>query len=496
MTELADAEARHRVAAEFDSTFFVEAAAGTGKTTALVRRIVGLVSAGVSTLGRLVAVTFTEKAAGETKLHLRSEIESTRAYAAPEQRARLDRALEELELARIGTIHAFCGDLLHERPVEAGIDPLFEVASEQEAQALADEAFDRWFEKVLADPPEGIRRLLRRRSERVTPREQLRTAMNTLREHRDFPTPWRRDPFDRNKSIDALLSELVALGPLAGDSSWPDDPLARNLTDIGRFVADATRLEQMSGRDYDGLEADLRALGRLGSWRTRGARATTFGDLTRDEVLVRRDRAKSDLDAFVAASDADLAPLLHSALQAPLAEYEQLKTRAGRLDFLDLLIKARDLIRDNRAVQNELQRRYTHFFIDEFQDTDPLQVEILLLLSADDPAATDWRRAHPVPGKLFLVGDPKQSIYRFRRADIALYEEVKARLIAAGAVVLHLTTSFRAPPSIQSFINAAFSPAMTARPDRGQKIAARDRGPADARRPAGAPPLQRLRPVR
>jgi len=187
---------------------------------------------------------------------------------------------------------------------------------------------------------------------------------------------------------------------------------------------------------------------------------------------------------------------LHSALQAPLAEYEQLKTRAGRLDFLDLLIKARDLIRDNRAVRSELQRRYTHLFIDEFQDTDPLQVEILLLLSANDPAATDWRRAHPVPGKLFVVGDPKQSIYRFRRADIALYEEVKARLVEAGAVVLHLTTSFRAPRSIQSFINAAFSPAMTARPDRGQKIAARDRGPADARRPAGAPPLQRLRPVR
>ena len=141
---------------------------------------------------------------------------------------------------------------------------------------------------------------------------------------------------------------------------------------------------------------------------------------------------------------------------APIAEYERLKTRAGRLDFLDLLIKARNLIRDNATVRNELQRRYTHFFIDEFQDTDPLQVEILLLLAADDPAATDWRDARPVPGKLFLVGDPKQSIYRFRRADIALYEEVKARLLRAGAELLHLTTSFRARPSIQSFVNAAF----------------------------------------
>ena len=152
----------------------------------------------------------------------------------------------------------------------------------------------------------------------------------------------------------------------------------------------------------------------------------------------------------------------------PIAEYELLKTRAGRLDFLDLLIKACNLIRDNATVRNELQRRYTHFFIDEFQDTDPLQVEILLLLAADNPATTDWRDARPVPGKLFLVGDPKQSIYRFRRADIALYEEVKERLIRSGAELLHLTTSFRAPPSIQSFVNTAFSRAMTASPDRGQ----------------------------
>ncbi|MBO0737949.1 MAG: UvrD-helicase domain-containing protein, partial [Alphaproteobacteria bacterium] len=433
MTGLADAAARRRIAGEFGSTFFVEAAAGTGKTTALVQRIVGLVKAGVAMLDQVVAVTFTEKAAGETKLQLRSEIEAARGDAGPEQRARLDRALEALELARIGTIHAFCADLLRERPVEARIDPRFEVAADQEAQALADEAFDAWFETVLADPPEGIRRLLRRRSERVVPREQLRAAMDNMRDHRDFPGPWRRDPFDRDSETDALVAELAALGPLAAESSRPEDSLARNLREIGRVVADATRLEQASGRDYDGLEAELRSLARLPGWRDRGARTTTFGDLTRDEVLSRRDRAKSGLDAFVTASGADLAPLLHKALRAPIAEYERLKTRLGRLDFLDLLIKARDLIRDNAAVRNELQRRCSHFFIDEFQDTDPLQAEILFLLSADDGAVTDWRIARPVPGKLFLVGDPKQSIYRFRRADIALYEEVKARLIEAGA---------------------------------------------------------------
>jgi ATP-dependent helicase/nuclease subunit A len=124
MTDPTDAGVRRRILAELSTSFFVEAAAGTGKTTALVGRIVGLIRAGAGTLNRIVAVTFTEKAAGEMKLRLRSEIEKVRPLAACEERDRLDRALEELELARIETIHAFCGDLLHERPIEAEIDPL------------------------------------------------------------------------------------------------------------------------------------------------------------------------------------------------------------------------------------------------------------------------------------------------------------------------------------------------------------------------------------
>jgi ATP-dependent exoDNAse (exonuclease V) beta subunit len=468
MTDLADAAARHRILTEFGSTFFVEAAAGTGKTTALVGRIVGLVCTGAGTLDRIVAVTFTEKAAGEMKLRLRSEIEKARREATDEQRGRLDVALEQLELARIGTIHAFCGDLLHERPVEAGIDPLFEVASEQDAGTIADEAFEAWFQRVLSDPPEGVRRVLRRRSGKQSPREQLRTAMNNLREHRDFPARWRRDPFDRDGAIDALMDELAQLGALASASSWRDDRLAQNLAEILRFTEETTRLEAVRGRGYDGLETDLRSLARAKIWSLKGNPRTKFGAISRDQVLARRDQAKAKLDAFIEASDADLAPLLHEALQAAIADYQRLKAKSGRLDFLDLLIKTRDLIRDNASVRNELQQRFTHFFVDEFQDTDPLQAEILLLLAADDPRETDWHAARPVPGKLFLVGDPKQSIYRFRRADVAVYEDVKKRLLGAGAELLHLVTSFRAPPSIQSFVNGAFAATMAAAPDGSQ----------------------------
>ena len=140
--------------------------------------------------------------------------------------------------------------------------------------------------------------------------------------------------------------------------------------------------------------------------------------------------------------------------------YEEPKKRAGVLDFLDLLLIARDLVRDRAAVRAELQRRFSHIFVDEFQDTDPLQAEILLLLAADDPGESDWHRARPLPGKLFIVGDPKQSIYRFRRADVALYQDVKRRLLERGAELEHLTVSFRATPELQRAVNAAFAPLM------------------------------------
>ena len=380
------------------------------------------------------------------------------------------KALSQLELTRIGTIHGFCGDLLRERPVEAGIDPLFEVAAEDQAADLMDRAFDTWFQSALADPPEGVRRILRRRSRSLKPRDALRNAATNLAEHRDFPTPWRRDPFDRASEIDELIRGLSEVGELAPKASWPQDYLAQNLGHIKRFIDENARLETVRGRDYDGLEAVLPDLARHKSWKWKGAKRTTFGTVSRDEALARRDSVKAKLDAFLAKSNADLAPRLQEALQPALTAYEELKARGGRLDFLDLLIKARDLIRDNRAVREELQQRFTHYFVDEFQDTDPIQAELLLLLSADNPDENNWLNVAPIPGKLFLVGDPKQSIYRFRRADVAIYLQVKQMLLSRGAQPLYLNTSFRSPPSLQSFVNAAFAPAMTGGATHGEYV--------------------------
>jgi ATP-dependent exoDNAse (exonuclease V) beta subunit len=471
VSAVADAEARRRIREDLDSTLFVEAAAGTGKTTALVERVVSILRAGRGELDGMVAVTFTEKAAGEMKLRLRAEIERARraAGAGSPERTLLERALEQLELARIGTIHGFCSDLLHERPVEARVDPLFAVCNEDESERLRARAFARWFERTLADPPEGVRRILRRRArgpDGQGPRAALESALESLVEHRDFAAPWRREPFAREAAIDAVMQQLGALADVHARADDPDDWLAKNLGEVARFVREHRLREAVRARDYDGLEAGLRELcQRRTGWHWQGRRRRNFApDVTRDEVLALRDAAKQALDALCAACDADLAACLHEELRDAVGYYEEEKRRAGCLDFVDLLLKTRDLLVRDAAVRRELQQRTTHFFVDEFQDTDPLQVEILWLLCADDPDERDWRRASPSPGKLFVVGDPKQSIYRFRRADVSLYEEVKDRLISSGpergAVLLQLASSFRAPPSLQRAINAAFAPRM------------------------------------
>jgi ATP-dependent exoDNAse (exonuclease V) beta subunit len=191
-------------------------------------------------------------------------------------------------------------------------------------------------------------------------------------------------------------------------------------------------------------------------------------NVSRQDLLDRREALVRDIGAFQINADAELASELRTEMQGLLDRYEDLKQRSGKLDFVDLLIRARDLVRDNAAVRAYLQQRFTRIFVDEFQDTDPLQAEILLLLAADDPEETDWLKALPAPGKLFLVGDPKQSIYKFRRADVVLYHQVRDALAGRGVRVLHLAKSFRAVRPIQECVNAAFEPEMRADAATGQ----------------------------
>ena len=260
---------------------------------------------------------------------------------------------------------------------------------------------------------------------------------------------------------------VVGLHDLAELSARPSNPRDNLFVDLDavRRMSRQIRLEAGFGNhDHDAWESRLVDLLRdKGFSRTRkGSGYKYSGTVTRTDVLAAREALFNDLQQFKKAADADLAALLHEELRAATDRYETLKFATGMLDFTDLLARARDLVRDNGMVRRHLQRKFRRLFIDEFQDTDPLQAEILLLLAADDPDVSDYRLARPTPGKLFIVGDPKQSIYRFRGTDVQTYWQVSRQIEQHGGRRLQLTTSFRRLPNIQRFVNAAFRSEMVA----------------------------------
>lgn len=446
---LDDEAARTRIRSSLNESLLVEASAGTGKTSELVRRIVAVLGAGLTDVSRIVAVTFTNKAAGELKLRLRQGLDRERQQATGERARHLEDALAHLEEASIGTIHSFCGQILRERPVEARVDPAFEEIAEQESDRLYNRAFQQWFQEALDQPSPGLRRALTRMAwpaewQDLSPLDQLKFAGRQLLDWRDFPGEWARPVFDRKKKIDELAGAILESARRVAKRS--DTKAVR---DLAEWIE---RAEAVSVRDYDTLEA-------------------RFVKLCRELKSDRRrepEQLKSVLEKFVADANADLAAELRGEMMALVERFEWQKRQTGRLDFLDLLLMTRDLVSGNAEVRGYLQTRFSHLFIDEFQDTDPLQAELLLLLAADDPKETDWLNVRPVPGKLFVVGDPKQSIYKFRRADVALYQRLRKGLLEKDVQMVRLTRSFRSVRPIQVMVNAAFEREMTGDEDTGQ----------------------------
>ena len=469
-----DDAARQRIRESLDESLIVEAAAGTGKTSELIQRIVAILRGGRTSVDRIVAVTFTRKAAGELRLRLRVELDKARGSAADANELRcLEDALARLEEARIGTIHSFCAEILRQRPVEAQLAPGFEEIDDAQAGRLYSRAFDSWIQRRLQEMPPGLRRALSRFStERSTPDNQpldrLRAAGWTLIQWRDFRSPWRREVFRRDEEIEQIISELSVLAQIASACNVPGHPVRQRLQCVVDFMSRFQRSEQIGRRDTDELEALLiRLPGQLGKSRGKGS-GKFSEELSRDQVIERIERTIEVLNVFIERTNADLAALLHSEMQDLIEIYEDLKVRSGKVDFVDLLIRTRNLIRDDADVRRLLQDRLSHIFVDEFQDTDPVQAEILVLLSADDPGQSEWRAVRPKPGKLFLVGDPKQSIYRFRRADILLYQELCANLAAKGVATVYLSHSFRALKPIQEAVNTAFAPDIQRNEATGQ----------------------------
>jgi ATP-dependent exoDNAse (exonuclease V) beta subunit len=259
---------------------------------------------------------------------------------------------------------------------------------------------------------------------------------------------------------------VAGLGALAPRALRQNDYLAKALRVFRDFSVELAAREAARGRDHDGLEAQLVALARSPAWNWKGNGRWFGNEIEREDVFAQRAQARELLRSFLEHAEADLAARLQHELSAVVSAREARKRKSGALDFEDLLLSTRNLLRDDAHVRAELRRRFTHLFVDEFQDTDPLQAEILQYLAGEEHEDAGALRV--TPGKLFAVGDPKQSIYRFRRADVMFYERVKQRLLGAGAELLHLSTSFRSLPGIVDAANLSFAPLMTGAEDGSQ----------------------------
>jgi ATP-dependent helicase/nuclease subunit A len=445
----ADQAVRDRVVRDFDITLLLEAGAGTGKTTVLVSRILALVTTGRATLDRIVAITFTEKAAGELKLRVREGIEEALDEVKDETaRQRLLAAATDLERAPISTIHAFATALLRERPFEAGLDPGFQVAADIAGDRVMDDAWDAWFDARMAEADETLLRALTLGLKIG----DLQTAARQMARERDVlgqPVP--RPPFEPTSLRDRLRAAVATLQPFKARCTNTDDDAYQQVVALEAFLARANRAE---GLALERLGRELYVVahkGQQGNWTPKEACKDTKAELK---------SLKEAQAAYVVASNADLAWGLRDRLRGFLDAYERAKRARAVVDYADLLLKARDVLLRSVPVRRYFQRRFDFILVDEFQDTDPLQAEIALLLAEDpsaEAAASDWRAVRLAPGKLFVVGDPKQSIYRFRRADIAIYEEVKGLIQANGGEVLPLTANFRTVPSIVAFVNERFT---------------------------------------
>ncbi|MHB8835611.1 MAG: UvrD-helicase domain-containing protein [Candidatus Methylomirabilia bacterium] len=446
-----DQAARERIRHDLDTTLLVEAAAGTGKTTSLVGRMVELIATGRCEVGRIAAVTFTRKAAAELRGRFTAQLERENRASSGERAARLAAALCHAERCFIGTIHSFCARLLRERPIEAGVDPAFEEIDGDADASLRERAWEEFVAELFAAGDPRVVRL----ADIGIHLGQLKASFEVFATYPDveeWPAPEVRlgDLAPARQALERYLARIRALVPTFPEERGTDRLMAR-YESIERLARH--RDLSLPVRLLEVLEEFDRPHGAVQKFWPGGARGGVKAEIESWDVF-RDEVAGSFVARWLEMRYAAVIPLL----QAAVAVYDRLRFEAGVLNFQDLLLKSSRLLRDQPRVRAYFRRRFTHLFVDEFQDTDPLQAEVVLFLTAADPEQNNWRACRPVPGSLFVVGDPKQSIYRFRRADIVTYQTVKGIIRESGGGVVELDASFRTLPELVAWGNDIFAP--------------------------------------
>ena len=471
-----DLSARVRAATDFASNLVVAAGAGTGKTTLLVERLLSAIGSGRVTLPAIAAITFTEKAAGELRHRLAEGLRELRALAedgtgrdrrtaaarafhwlVSDQRAdaasiatRAIVAESHLERATVTTIHSLCSEILRAYPLESGLPPAFTVDRGLAGRRLAAEEWILFLAEELG--PSGRRSEL---WERVLPKlglSQLAEIARVLASGSisDSALQSRHAPFDLRAAIGPValrlaegMSEAVAGTPGLTDapreSLFQAERALRALADEGSAAARVA------------IESSSRIPGPMPNVRTKNVGAQEAARL-----IALWDQAAPLLRALAQYDEALEADVFEALL--PFAR--RLRARqsmSGIVDFDGLLVRARDLLRDSPEVRGALKRRYEMLLVDEFQDTDPIQYEIVFFLAErggnNHPDAYD---THLAPGRLFIVGDAKQSIYRFRGADYAACRRAVRHVLDQGGAEISLTSNFRSTRSVLEPVNGLF----------------------------------------
>lgn len=456
---------------EPDTNFVVRAAAGSGKTTALVARIVALVRSGVP-IDACTAITFTRKAASEMKARLYEELRTTdarlrKADAASAERKNVRRALQNLPRCFVGTIHSFCARLLRERPLDADLPPDFTAGIEdREREDLRHQAWQSYLSDVWEASPDRIDHIA---ALGLEPADLVHffgelCRYPDLAPHVDGPD----HPPDLDATVDALRrfvetwSEELPSDPADGDAK--PGTAATALRTAQRFLEYRTLDDPATKAEFVALFEDLTKTDRRKS-----TEMEIRGDLTKGHWLNAEAAERLDNEVLPTLVQEVVEPALRAwkayvhrhlvQFTRPAVErYAEHRRETGQLTFQDLLVQTRTLLKTNPSARRALQREYPRLLVDEFQDTDPLQAEILFYLASQDPTESHWRQCRPRDGSLFIVGDDKQSIYRFRRADLDVYRTVRKTIDQApNGEDVTLQSNFRSVPPLLDWCNDTFS---------------------------------------
>jgi len=473
-----DQDGRLRCVQDLDANLVVEAAAGTGKTSLMACRVAMLLADGREP-GAIAAITFTEAAASELGRRIHAIVSDLLGGNVPielqsslpvglttKQRDALAGAEQRLDELTVSTIHSFCQQIIVENAVEAGLDPGIKVADEVAAEAMFDLAFDNWLSRVLSsDDPMDRPVVVLAEDDPLKVEGKLRDLAEVRRRYRRAAPPEprvdSRPDIDLTDAIDAFAHWVTdhpydrRTNEIAVDFARLRDHYDGCFLGPVDFVAlwrmaNPPRIASMKRKTFE-----FETYQRLSAWkRTRGE---DEGERLNSQAAALHDAVHRAFLELLAHVGGAMIWQLSASMQSALDDYDDLKRRAAVMDFDDLLGHARELVMSNEQVRRNVSTRFRHILVDECQDTDTLQIEILFAI-ASDRAVKDWRDARLRPGALFLVGDPKQSIYRFRSADIEAYRAARDMILRQpdGALV-QITANFRSRPSIIDFVNRNFA---------------------------------------